>query len=539
MTDSKIHERHVLWLIAGFFILYKLITFRMFDIGGDAINYWFAAKHIYYGLVYAELTHQTSRFGIIFPVALSQFLLGVHPVVTAVLPNILLFLQMIFIYKIGVRLHSIHAGFISAMLFILCPYVIRWSGQILPPAFEGPALTMSFYFLLNYGENAKRSLMHLVFSALMLFWAYTVKETDIYFMPAFIAVMFMMRKNYKHIVFYSSVLFVLFIMECTLYYHFTGDFLGRLHSITGHHLDGEKLVPVSFLKLFSRYTGSELLWRIPFFIYLALLVPVFKNGNVKIKGLALSGIVFYVLIQFSIKSINPIVPALPFKEQYLMTGLTFMIPVIAIGSITLYNYLRGRLMTPGVNGNPVLKLKPYIITIAILSIAGLSVTSAGILPKKADPYYNNIFSLSKHQLAEFFRMNRLFNDAYNNSTPVVSDYLYTIEDQKVYNKIQVLLDSGMNLEQACSKAGVTIKYYLARRPNMPVKSLDAVRKVFINVSPDRIPELKTVTIGKRIYWYFVNETGLQETVSAKPAAGSDVVFAVSGYLKAFNGKIDK
>lgn len=539
MTDSGIHERRVLWLIAGFFILYKIISFRMFDIGGDAINYWFAAKHLYYGLTYSELTHQTSRFGIVLPMYISQLIFGVHPAVTAILPNILLCIQMVLIYKIAVRLHSVQAGFISALLFLVCPYVIRWSGQILPPAFEGPALTMSFYFLLNYGENRKRPIMNLLLSALMLFWAYTVKETDIYFMPAFIIVMYMMKKNYKDILLYSSVLFILFLMECCLYYHYTGDLLGRLHSITGHHLDGEKLVPVSFLTLFRRYTGSELFWRIPFFIYLVFLVPVYKKGNVQTRGLALSGIIFYTLIMFSVKSINPVIPALPFKEQYLMTGLSFMIPVIAIGSITLYKLIHNRFRKTNETGSSLLTLKPYVITIALLSFAGLVATSSGILPGKAAPYYNNILRPSKHQLNEFFRLHGLFNDAYRNNIPVVSDYKYTVEDEKIYNNVQLLLDKGSNLDQACAALGITTKYYLARRPNMPVKSLDAVRKVFIDIQPDRIPELKTVKAGNRIYWYFTNGQETDRSVSPVPAAGSNVVFAVSGYLSGYKGQIEK
>ncbi len=128
----------------AFFVFYKVITLRMFDTGGDAINYWFAAKQLYYSLPYGELTHQTTRFGIVLPVYLSQLLFGIHPLVTAFLPNFLLLLQVIFIYKIGVKAHGVNAGFFSAILFMLFPSVIRWSGQILPPAFEGPAVTMGF-----------------------------------------------------------------------------------------------------------------------------------------------------------------------------------------------------------------------------------------------------------------------------------------------------------------------------------------------------------------------------------------------------------
>ena len=58
MNKPDLQSKKILWIIIGFFVFYKLITFRMFDIGGDAANYWFAAKLIYYGFPYGEITHQ-------------------------------------------------------------------------------------------------------------------------------------------------------------------------------------------------------------------------------------------------------------------------------------------------------------------------------------------------------------------------------------------------------------------------------------------------------------------------------------------------
>jgi hypothetical protein len=97
---------------------------------------------------------------------------------------------------------------------------------------------------------------YLFSSALMLFWAYAAKETSIYLMPAFLAGIFLLKKNLRHMIIFSAFLFALFLIECGLFWLFTGDFLARVHSVSGNHLELEKLVPVTFFDLFRRYTDS-------------------------------------------------------------------------------------------------------------------------------------------------------------------------------------------------------------------------------------------------------------------------------------------
>jgi 4-amino-4-deoxy-L-arabinose transferase-like glycosyltransferase len=187
-TISQKNERMMLFLLLMFIVIYKFFTFRMFDIGGDAINYWFAAKHIYYNIPYTELDHQTARFGLILPIWFSQLIFGIHPAVSLIIPNLFFIIHMILLYKIGVKIKNPIVGFITVILYMLCPYIIRFGTQVVPEAVGGPLITASFYLLLKYKDDNKKEFLYLTLSAFLLFWAYCAHELDIFFMPGFLLV---------------------------------------------------------------------------------------------------------------------------------------------------------------------------------------------------------------------------------------------------------------------------------------------------------------------------------------------------------------
>jgi hypothetical protein len=110
-------------LLFIFLIAYKFFTFRMFDIGGDAINYWFASKHIAYGVPYIELDHQTSRFGLILPLAVIQMIFSSHPAVSLIIPNLFFVIHIFLIYKIGSMIKNPTIGyFFSFVVYAMPPY---------------------------------------------------------------------------------------------------------------------------------------------------------------------------------------------------------------------------------------------------------------------------------------------------------------------------------------------------------------------------------------------------------------------------------
>jgi hypothetical protein len=436
-TKNNINTETMMLLLLFFFILfYKFITLRMFDIGGDAINYWFAAKHLLYNIPYGELDHQTARFGFIIPIWISQLIFGTHPAVSLILPNLFLILHIFLIYTIGTHVHSRMVGFISALLFMFCPEIIRFGSQVLTESLGAPLVTASFYFLLKYHDNAdnkKKEMLYLSFSAFCLFWAYCAHETNIFFMPCFIMVMLLFKKNIKHICMYSAILFCLFLCETAIFYYYTGDIMARYHAITGHHFTLEKFVPISFWGLFERYTKTHLWWRIPFYIYLIILYPVWKKGNTLIKAIIMPGAIFFLLMLFAVKSINPLIPALAYKESHLISALPFMIFVIAIFIVQAYTFVIKRYAKQkNIQNEPVTGLQFYVQFVSIFCVVILIITASGKLPAKIAPYYNNPLNISDHKFIRFFTYNTLFNNAYNNGLPIGGDYRYTEKDRDLY-----------------------------------------------------------------------------------------------------------
>jgi hypothetical protein len=527
------NEKILFLLLFIFLIAYKFFTFRMFDIGGDAINYWFASKHIAYGVPYIELDHQTSRFGLILPLAVIQMIFSSHPAVSLIIPNLFFVIHIFLIYKIGSMIKNPTIGFFSALLFMLCPHIIRFGTQTVPEAVGGPLATAAFYYLLRYHQDDKKEIFYLAISAFMLFWAYCAHELDIFFMPAFLMVIFLFKRNIRHLVLYSSILFVLFLFETSVFFYYTHDVMARYHAITGHHFTLEKFVPISFWGLFERYTKTQLWWRIPFYLYLIILYPVWRAANLHVRGLVLSSAIFFLLMLFAVKSINPIIPALAYKEVHLLFALPFMIMVIVIffydGFVIVKNYLSSKL----VYFNKISEVKFIALSVFLLIFGAFVVTSLDVLPKKVEPYYNSPLKITDHKLVRFFTYYQEFNDAYTSGVPIVSDYIYTVKEDELHKKVQLLRSEGKNLAEALDIVGVDMKYYFTIRPNMPQKSLNAVRKIFLRENPLKIPEISVSHINGSVVNYIINKK--YEMDAVKKISTEKILYATKGELKAVYG----
>ncbi|MCX8125279.1 MAG: hypothetical protein N3F66_14110 [Spirochaetes bacterium] len=170
--------------------------------------------------------------------------------------------------------------------------------------------------------------------------------------------------------------------------------------------------------------------------------------------------------------------------------------------------------------------------IVIITITAIIITSSSILPDKAEPYYNNLLKLKEHKFLRFFTYFTIFNRAYNDGVPIVSDYVYYIKDKDIYDKVQKLRMEGKNLTEALQIIGVDQKYYSSIRPNMPVKSLNAVRKIFLDINPVSIPPINTLQVGNRIVYYIIKGDVPLPQQKKLFADGSPVVYATSRELKA-------
>lgn len=525
-------DNRVLLVLLFFAIAIRFITYRMFLAGGDSINYWFAAKTLYYGLPYARLDHQTTRFGVIIPIFLFAKIFGLHPFNSTFLPVLMSIIQAGLIYKIGVKVHSRSVGFTAAVLFMLFPRVLASGGQILPSTISITYLLLSFALIITLDENDRWKYIKLVVSSLIFFCAYESKIINLYFLPGFFYTIYRVTGKFKDIVIYGGILFGLYLTETLLYYMVTGNPLGRIGIIRGTHLTQKKLVPVHFLHLFKRYTELPLYSRVQFYYYIlsSILISRFIKHRF-ITSLVITAGIFFILMLFSVKSINPIIPAMPYNEVYLGFGIPFMMLIISIFTIELIKFLISKYSGSTPHPKAEKGIKGYVIfTVALISLIVI-LRSSGALPKNvSDKFVNDIFYLKEHKISLFFRYYNELNKAYNSGIPILSGYKYRVETRRLFDDIQELLKKGKDLREACQEKGITLKEYHFIRPRMPKKSLKLTRKVFLDVHPEILGEAiisKTVYKGYIINYLIKQEFQKNSLEIKKSFDNNDMLFLVT------------
>ncbi|NLV68078.1 MAG: glycosyltransferase family 39 protein [Spirochaetes bacterium] len=523
-------------IILGFAVYVKIILmFQLFETGGDAINYWIAAKQILAGIDPSPWTHFNARFGIIFPVILFQGIFGQHPLVASLLALMFSFIQIFALYYLSKKMSGSTVANIASLLFIIFPDSIRAGTQILPAVFSGAYIMLSILFFYKHLDSKTKSYHFLLLSALMLFFSYISTVTNIFFMPGFIIVLWLKEKRIKNIIIFSSFLFFLFISETLFYYFHSGIKTGIIGITMSTHLQGynaEKLLPLSFMQLLSRYLNLGIAWKILLLLFSFSSVIIFKKTtDIQKRGLVIITLSFFILMTFAVKSINPIIPAVLFHERYFVVTLPMIFAVI---SIAFYFLLPDSIKTgidkPGEGIN-----RKLLIIILSLTVLSFITTSFVELPMKLSRYYNNLLEPGNHNIILSDRYYKMINDAYENNFLIISGYKYTTKDYDTYLLIQKLQKDGLDLKKAitASASGLSLKQYLDLRPNLPVKVLNLIRGVFLKIPPDKIPEIKQITIGQNIYFYIQKNKIYPDDVIKTKISDGDVIYI---YMSPYKGQ---
>ncbi len=505
-------ETKILMVLLFLTIAVRYLTFRMFTTGGDSINYWFAAKTLYYGIPYVNLDHQTTRFGVIIPLLLSMKMFGTSPLVSALVPVLMTIFQIVLLYKIGVNIHSIKTGFFASLLFMFFPRVLASGGQILPSTFSITYLLMSFYIILKLEGFKKYKIPAISFSAIFFFLAYESKVTNLYFLPGYFLGILLITKNRRDLILFALFLLTMYIGETILYYTGPGNVLGRLGVIMGTHLAQERHVPISFWELFGRFTKLQLWPRIQFYFYFAASFFIFFfRINIKTKIVTVTALIFYIATLFSVKSINPIIPAMPFNDVYLDFGVPFMMLVISVFIFELYDYFKSRysFLKNNIFSGLLMNISEtftYILIVFFILALSVAVRFSGLLPENAvSKFFNDPFDFSQHKISLFIRYTEIINNAYNRGIPIVSGYKYPVKYYEMYKRIQKHIKKGINLKEACKKEGINLKFYYYIRTSMPLKSMKLVREVFLDLMPDksRLPRVKKIEINNNLIHFII------------------------------------
>jgi hypothetical protein len=412
----------VLFSLLVFALFFRLATLMMIHTGVDERDYWFSAKAIAHGLPYPELSHRTTRFSVILPVALAQAVAGSHPDVYYVLPVLNALVQVALAFLIGRRLRGSLAGFLAALALILFPYMIRAASQVRPEIFSVTYILAALYCFIGYFERKEGELVPLLWTAAWMFLAYEAKITNLFFLPGMALAIVLVKRNWAHAFMFAGSILALFLAETGIYALFTEYKMGELSIILKNHFRSDSLTVPHFSSLLGRYSSEHLqaYWQLPFALFgLASVVYLAKRTDARITVLVLASLSFFLGITLEVKSINPITPAESFINRYFSAVLGPLFIVLGYAAQGLAERLWGSLKRrPRRAGAEA--AWPYAALLGLGAVLTLGLFSLPRLPSSIRGYANSPLHLSRHPLALNEAYRKEINAAIKTGTPIVA-----------------------------------------------------------------------------------------------------------------------
>jgi hypothetical protein len=414
------NERIILVGLVLFALFFRLGTLMMIHTGIDERDYWFSAKAIAHGLPYPDVSHRTTRFAIILPVAVAQVLLGSHPDVYYVLPVLNSMIQAVLAFVIGLRLRGRLTGFFAALAIILFPYMIRAGSQVRPEIFSITYILLALLFFIEYLERTEKETAPLIWTAVWVFIAYEAKITNLFFVPGLIIAVLAYKKNPLHAILFFGILFALFLAETGAYAVFTPYKLGELEIILRYHIhSGSSFYVARFVDLFQRYSRAHLqvYWQVPFVLFAVTAVFYLVRGtDRRISALTIAALSFFAGITFEVAGLHPIAPAEGFINRYFSAVLVPVFLVLAYAGDGIVARLRGR----GTERNPSVSPRGYLGVLGLGVVVFLCFFSLPGLPAGVRDYVNSPLHPLRHPLAMNERYRREINRAYTTGMPIVA-----------------------------------------------------------------------------------------------------------------------
>lgn len=410
----------VLLALVLFTLFFRLATLMMIHTGVDERDYWYSAKALSHGLPYPELSHRTTRFAVILPVAFAQLVLGSHPNVYYVLPLLNSVAATAIAFLIGLRLRGALAGFLAGLALAIFPYMARAGSQVRPETFSITYILLALYFFLEYLDRRERELPPLIWTAAWLFVAYEAKITNLFFLPGLLLAVLLYKRKLSHALFLGGILLALFLLETGAYAALTEYKLGELEIIVRRHtLAGEPFIVGRFIDLFQRYSSPKLqpYWQLPFALFAAAAAfYLLRRSSAAVSALAIAALSFFVGITFEVSGLRPLMPAEPFINRYFCAVLG---PVFIVLGIAADGALRritrfGRL-------HATLSSSRALVAVACLGTAAtLALFSLPRLPAGLRSYANSPLTPRSHPLVLNEAYRKAVNEAISKGMPIVA-----------------------------------------------------------------------------------------------------------------------
>lgn len=326
-----------------FMLIFRFVSLQLLDDSGDSKYYMEHVKQLLSGTEPYEFNHWSARFAVILPVALVRVLTGGAAIGAYILPVLFSLIAAFLVIKIARLMDNEEAGFIAVILLAVYPGMIRSGSQILPGIFSMVYLLAALYFILFFVFKKPR-VGFVILAAVFVFLGYETHIINLFFVPGFALIILLNmeeEKSCKAIALFCGVLFALFVAETMCYHFFTEFPLGRLDVIRGSHLsENQSLRPAAVWELFFRFVRPGPVFVIFFVLSLWYAVKCVLKKDRIIISLYLPVCVFFIIMLLALKSLVPLVPALPFNARYLDVSVPF---IILFGSFFITSFLNGGL----------------------------------------------------------------------------------------------------------------------------------------------------------------------------------------------------
>ncbi len=485
IQEFDYNEHYYLFLIIGFCISLRVLTPQIIGAGGgDAVESWGMARCLYFNADYF-IIHRTARFGTIIPIYLTQLLFGTHPLVYYIAPAIASVIQIIFFFKIADILRGRIFAFVSSLIFLSFPQMIRDVSHPRVSVFSSMFFLISLYFALKFYMDCMDcteekttdgpELKDLFISGFNVFLMYMAKEDSLYFLPALLLIIFISRKKFSDVVLFGILPFSLFLSETLFYYLFTDFKMGRLSVVTAkEHFD--TITPIClWYSLFDRFRGENLrpYFRYPLIfsfiggVYICLKHRYILNKRINPAVFIIISLFIYVLLMtFLVKSIHPLIPLNTFRTRYMNIIIP---PMILIIMYTIFElnaawkkpefFMNLRKIFP----SSLSSYKKLFLLFFVIIYTIITAYTFFIVYKKSSYKGREISYAELHPFHLVNNYYRIINRQYNSGKPFIirevkeegkrfADFVKTIDDW---------IDSGMTVEQACKKCSITDKLYLS------------------------------------------------------------------------------
>lgn len=314
----------------------------MVETGGDAVEGWFFVKKLSWGIEITdrEWNHRTVRFGILGPAYVAAAVLGTRPWVYYVAPLLMSGLAAVLLFRFTDRRFGRSEAWLITSAFCLFPQVHGVAAQQKPEIFSIVYMLACANALAAFGDTKKRH--HLVFAGVCLFFAYWTKLPNVFFVPGLLALLLAEGGRAKEAVWFGGTALLLIATE-NIAHVAAGQEYGRLGYMIAKHFTSKALESTDVLGLFGRYTQLNGTWALLFVSYsLAAVVAIARRKVLRPteRALVVLSLVFFGCTTFAVKSLDPLVPAQPFRDRYLCAAVPWMLLTVLISTRVL---LAGRI----------------------------------------------------------------------------------------------------------------------------------------------------------------------------------------------------